>query len=443
MKPRQPELIGEIPVSETKTLAGSGKLPSFLMFAPACFPPGNPEAFVNANLVMAVLRGGWQVDVVTMATAAHWYPHDPNAWPGLAECSVPVAEGRKTVAGLALAAAKTVIRSGHLVGGGRWALPAAQAALQLAKQRGYDCIISRALPPMAHLAALITARQTGLPWIANWNDPVPAEKFPAPYAGGKGKHAALPFWKNRFYREVGRQADWHTFPSERLRSYITDYLPKGSYQKSSVVPHIALDRGAAPTGARRSNFTLMHAGSLLPPRSPDVFLEGVRLFRDSNQSLRGFCVVFIVDRPDDVRQAAKAHGVEDLVRIEKSRPYSEMPEVLAGADVLVIVEALVEEGIFLPSKFVDYVRTGRPILALSPPVGTLADILGERGGGIAVDGGRADAVARALQGMYRCWLDGTLDRRFGSERLFPHYSSEAILGAYRELIAQIGRKRRG
>lgn len=433
MKRPQPEQVAA-------NLADGGGLPRMLMFAPACFPPGNPEAFVNANLVLAALRSGWTVDVVTLETVRHWYPHDPKAWGALAECSLPVAEGRRNTVALLLAAARTVVRSGHPVGGGRWALPAAEAGLRLAAGTSYDCILSRALPPMAHLAALIAARKSGLPWIANWNDPVPAEKFPPPYAGGRGKHASLAFWKSRFYREVARKADWHTFPCERLRAYITDYLPKGTYARSSVVPHVALDR-AAPVSNRGPGFTLMHAGSLLPPRSPEVFLKGVGLFRERNRSLPDFSVVFLVDRPDEVRSAAKAQGVEDLVRIESSRPYTEMPAVLASADVLVIVEAPVEEGIFLPSKFVDYVRTGRPILALSPQVGTLADIL-KQGGGIAVDGQQPEAVAGALQTMYQCWLNGTLDERFGSEQLFPSYSSETVIGQYREIIARIRKERR-
>jgi len=427
-------------MSDDIYMTDNNKHPRILMFAPACFPPGNPEAFVNANLVLAVLECGWKVDVLTMALATHWYPQDPNAWPGLAECSVSVVQRNKTAASQFLVAVQTLFKFGHLVAGGRWALPAVETARQLMVGKHYDCIISRAMPDMAHLSGLITAQMTGLPWIANWNDPIPSEKFPPPYAGGKGKHAPLGFWKSRFYHEVANRADWHTFPSERLRRYITDYLPKGTYEKSSVIPHIALDKGVQSSNKGRG-FTLMHAGSLLPPRSPDVFLEGVKLFRERNETLRDFSVVFIVDRPDDVRNAAQSHGVEALVRIESSRPYMEMPAVLATADVLVIVEAQVEEGIFLPSKFVDFVRTGRPILAISPSVGTLADILKEQGGGIAVDGRRAEAVADALQCMYECWLNGTLDEQFGSEKLFFQYSREAVLGEYREIIARICKDR--
>ena len=43
------------------------------MFAPSCFPPGNPESFVNANLVSAMLDAGWLVDVITCADEVYQY----------------------------------------------------------------------------------------------------------------------------------------------------------------------------------------------------------------------------------------------------------------------------------------------------------------------------------------------------------------------------------
>jgi len=97
-----------------------------------------------------------------------------------------------------------------------------------------------------------------------------------------------------------------------------------------------------------------------------------------------------------------------------------------------VIEALVEEGILLPSKFIDYVKVGRPILAISPPVGTLADILNEIGGEIAINGRSAEMVADAIQVMYESWINGTLDYQFGSEKLLPLYSSETIMDHYQD-----------
>lgn len=410
------------------------------MFAPSCYPPGNPEAFVNANLVLAALEAGWKLDVISMSGLTHWYPNDNDAWRAVASCTTSIAKRERTLLNRLFGGLSGLVRSGHVVAGVRWALPAAAEALRLTVHRKYDFIISRALPAEAHLAAFIVAGETGIPWIANWNDPSPWEKFPAPYEGGGGSAAPLGYWTTRYYRAVAERAAWHTFPCERLRDYVAGYLPADISGKSTAVPHIALDKGGqAPPGNAR--FTLMHAGSLRAPRSAESFLRGVRLFLDRVRPAAGVSVVFIVDRPDEVAAAARANGVEGVVRIEKGRPYTEMPGVLAGADVLVIIEALVAEGIFLPSKFVDYVRSGRPILAVSPAVGTLADLLGKHGGGLAAAGGRPEDIASALSELYRHWQQGALDDRFSSAKLYPLFSRETVLGTYAEIFSRIAAPR--
>lgn len=414
--------------------------PRILMIAPVCFPPNNPEAFVNSNLAATFIAAGWHVTILTQSSKKDaWYPNDPEAWGDLSQSVVTYNETEYTHFNRLFALLKIFVKCGHFVRGvSLCALPAIIKAFSIiAKEKRFDVILSRALPEEAHLSALIIAKKAGIPWIANWNDPVPGEKFPEPFPGGRGKHASLGFWKDRFYRGVANRADWHTFPSERLRRYITDYLPKGIYEKSSVVPHIVLDKSARSFRKGRE-FTLMHAGSLQPPRSPDAFFKGVRLFRERNRLLLGFSVVFIVDRPDIVRNAAKSHGVEDVIRIENSRPYTEMSAVLTSADVLVIIEANMKEGIFLPSKFVDYVGTGRPILAISPKSGTIADILRTNGGGLAVDCESPDEIAVGIETLYKSWRHGVLDENYASDRLIKMFDKESVMKRYFEIFSKLG-----
>jgi hypothetical protein len=150
-----------------------------------------------------------------------------------------------------------------------------------------------------------------------------------------------------------------------------------------------------------------------------------------------FHIRFIVDRPDIVADSAKTMGVEDIIRIEASRPYSQMPQALAKSDVLVIIEAPLKEGVFMPGKLVDYVQIGRPVLALSPVVGTIADILSKHGGGIAVDCQSPDAVAQAFQTLYVHWTNGTLNRTYDSASLVGLFSEERVLRLYMDIFQSL------
>lgn len=405
------------------------------MFAPACYPPGKPEAFVNSNLALAMLDAGWSVDVITRPDSSLWYPSNVNIYERLAEHMVSIPEIEATLVNKYIQVLKTAVMSGHIASGWQWALPAAAAALKHIKHKKFDFIISRALPQSAHFAALITAKNTGIPWIANWNDPVPWEKFPVEFAGGRGPNAHLDYKTSRFFKAVSMKADWHTFPCERLRTYVADYLPVDIGLKSSVIPHIAMQSNEI-SSERNIKFKLLYAGSLISPRSPDIFLKGVSLFCERYKT-RDLEIVFIVDSYEEVLKSAEKYGVIDLVKIEPSRPYAEMNSILNTADVLVIIEAIMHEGIFLPSKFVDYVQTGKPILALSPVSGTLSDILNGVGGGLTVDNSSADDISEGILKLYQHWSKGTLNNMFGSNRLLKTFSTETILSQYLQVFNNI------
>ena len=203
-----------------------------------------------------------------------------------------------------------------------------------------------------------------------------------------------------------------------------------------MIPHVVMEKFAiAPVS--HDGFSACYAGSVLPPREVTVLLEGAKRFRKLLGNADSFYIRFIVDRPDIVADSAKTMGVEDIIRIEESRPYSQMPRALAKSDVLVVIEAPVKEGIFMPGKLVDYVQIGRPIVALSPVVGTIAHILSKHGGGIAVDCKSPDAVTQAFQTLYAHWKEGTLNQTYGSASLDRLFGEERVLRLYMDLFKKI------
>jgi hypothetical protein len=327
--------------------------------------------------------------------------------------------------------------SGQRTGGYTWAVPAAKRGLKLVAAGTYDLLLSRALPPEAHLAAYIVARKTGIPWIANWNDPTPYYMFPEPYVNGNnGRRQMMKFWERRFFQAVADKAAWHTFPCTRLQSYVFNYLPGDIAAKSSIIPHVAIKRYAKKNGIQ-SRFTLLYAGSLRFPRDPKPLLQGIKMFCDRLAPDEKISVRFITDCENRVAETIRSYFLEGIVQLEPMRPYDEMMRCMTSADVLVVLEADVKEGIFLPSKFVDYVQTGRPILAVSPKVGTLADIISTYGGGVAADITMPESIASSIGMLYEYWRSGVLDEHFSSERLFCMFDRDKVLGAYLDIFEKI------
>jgi colanic acid biosynthesis glycosyl transferase WcaI len=78
------------------------------------------------------------------------------------------------------------------------------------------------------------------------------------------------------------------------------------------------------------------------------------------------------------------------------QPFSELPDVLGSADVLLVLLEP-EAGVFsVPGKVLSHLCAGRPQVGLIPHENRATRVINESGGGIAVDAYRADAFVDAI-----------------------------------------------
>lgn len=391
-----------------------------LVIAPFCYPPASAEALVTLKFVLAALHKNWKVDVIGRSDIVTHYPSDEDdIWKDATKVIQPIS-------GILLSGngrlAKLACRLSTLV----WGLRATHQAIRLAKKNRYDLIVSRSTPAYGHLPALILSLLRNISWMACWSDPLPQKKAPPPY--GEGPYARIPFFYRWFLSSVARRANWHAFPCERLKDYYALYLPKVR-GKSIVLPHIALG-SIRESGPQTKQFTLCFTGSLTL-RSPERLFHAINAFIDKTGYT--LSVRLVCGGDSEAQQLVCRYGLGKLVTIEPFRSFQETRDILSEATVLMIIEADCEEGIFLPSKFVDYVQTGKPILALSPKVGTLSDML-SFGGGIAADCASAESIEQAISALYSAWQEGVLDSRYGSARLFDMFQEDHVMQQVAHLI---------
>src|SRR5207244_3458321 len=100
-----------------------------------------------------------------------------------------------------------------------------------------------------------------------------------------------------------------------------------------------------------------------------------------------------------------------------------------------LLESPMREGVFMPSKLADYLSAGRPILALSPAAGTVADYL-SAGGGLRVDPDNPAAVASALAELYDRWRDGRLELLAPPPAVAERVSPIAVVPLYERAFKQ-------
>lgn len=410
-----------------------------LMFAPAFAPFTNPEAIVNTKLALAFLEAGWQVDIVTrdLANESSYNYHSGWAqhWLPLKSATHTVTYGVDGKIMRTLDTLRSAYRMGHLVDGCRWAAHAFELAIDLWTKGPYDFILSRSGPDAAHLPAMRLAALTGTPWIANWNDPSD-KKSPPPY--GYGQLAKLGWAYERYLKAVARSARFHTFPSERLRSYVGAYLGPTVRNASSVIPHLAKKDLGPPDYRKSDTFTITHAGHLSVERNPALFLAAVATLKHEMQLGRNLKVRIIGIVSDLTSQLVRQLDIVENLEFTGALSYEATLKFLVTSDANIIIEAQCAEGIFLPAKMADYVQAGRPILAIAPKDGTIVDLMAEHKGGIAADCTSGDAIYSALEKLYIHWKEGTLDDKFGTSKLYKALSQETVIGMYEELFSLIG-----
>jgi glycosyltransferase involved in cell wall biosynthesis len=392
-----------------------------LYISPLFAPTADSEAFCSAKLVQALGERGVSVTVLASSDARKGACIDSSRlWDSVRDVALDVPQFSEPDALRSILAA-TRFQTPAFAG---WVDAVVATAGRLHRKAGFDLVYTRSLPTIAHIAGFWCARQLRLPWVANINDPwkfnfLPGVNFPE-FSSFKAR--AYLFW----LRRTLRNASLVTYPCRRLRDFHTK-LAKLDYA-AEIIPHI----GSRPEHATRNpngHFCLVHAGKLgtreLTQRPSKALLAGLKAFIDTSAEAAALTRLVLVGPKDEETQSLISElGLERNVQTVGRVNYEDSLDYIASASACILIEACVNEGIFLPSKLSDYFACGKPVLALSPRIGTAAD-LADRGELIRVDHD-PDAVRNAIAEFYSEFKQGTLSARSPSDRLVAQLSGPSV-----------------
>jgi len=401
------------------------------MFAPAFVPMNNPEAIVNGKLALAFLNNGYELDVISKLneTDYNYSSKIDEIWIPLKERSIFIDLPKYRGITKYLDYTYCFLITGHLIQGCRWALKAYQTSLHLVKTNKYDVILSRAMPDCAHLPALLLARHTGIPWIANWNDPHD-EKAPHPW----GKIKKFSFFRNKFNTSVIKNADWHTFPSEKLRVYMSNYLAAEVLERSSVIEHIAIDFNGNHS-RDLEYFDICYAGALYTGRDPSSFLKCIEELRNENVSFKRYVRLFFIGKFGDwLFEIIKRSRLDNITNIIAPMSYMESLEFMSKMTLLFLLETNYTQGIFCPSKIVDYYQLSKPIIAIGAKGSEVEEILHKFGGGVYIAHNENKLLKNKLVELFSLWQANKLGTVVENSNLKAKFSPEIIVEKYDALF---------
>ncbi len=416
--------------------------PRVLCLSPFFAPLANAEAFCGSKVALHLLEAGVDLTVLDVDYTGHpKFSVDPSTlWKPLERIttSIPPHGGRPKFFSIPLG-----IRYGTPEWS-RWIRAAVATARRLHRERPFDLIYSRSLPNVAHIAAYWVARAIGRPWVANFNDPWDLEgAHLLPQDRENRKRTLALRISESWMRRVMRTANILTFPCARLRDYhLRLARPRG---ECVVVPHIGFHtRGEKSSG----QFHLVHAGNLEAGESSrrnttTGLLKAFRSFLDRCPEAHKSSRLLLVGPEDRATLAlAQELGLSPHVSCTGRLSYFESLQRIASATVCLLVEGNMSEGIYLPSKFADYIQSRKPVIALSPSVGTIED-LSPRTGVTRVNVDDPQGIESAIARHYDAFAAGQLASLEPGEDLVRQYDGVRIGNLLRSLCADLaGRSQR-
>ncbi|MEN4472832.1 glycosyltransferase family 4 protein [Mycolicibacterium cosmeticum] len=148
---------------------------------------------------------------------------------------------------------------------------------------------------------------------------------------------------------------------------------------------------------------VMYAGTLGLKHDPAVVAELLHSIPDD-------CRIVVVSEGIGREWLEKHCGGDEKLMLMDYRPYAELPDMLASADVLLGILERDASRFSVPSKILNYLCAGRPVLAVLPQDNAIASMVRTADAGLVTPPGDYAAAATALKQLL---TDPVLRRTLG------------------------------
>jgi colanic acid biosynthesis glycosyl transferase WcaI len=282
----------------------------------------------------------------------------------------------------------------------RQELQYARAASRTIASARPDVVVLSNVPLLSLLLVTTVLRLKRLPYVF-WHQDVYSNAIDVIARSRLGAAGAVVGWlAQRAERRVARGAEAVVPISDSFRSQLDAWgvdraavtvVP--NWAALDEMPQRPKDNPWSRAQGLATSPVLLYAGTLGLKHDPALLADLAAGVPD------GATVVVVSEgRGRTWLEGAKAErGLSDL-RLLDYQPYDELPDVLASADVLIVVLESDASRYSVPSKVLNYLCAGRAVLAVLPEDNGVAQTLRQAGAGVVVaPGDAAAAVAEALR----------------------------------------------
>ncbi|MCK4718477.1 MAG: glycosyltransferase family 4 protein [Thermoplasmata archaeon] len=285
-----------------------------------------------------------------------------------------------------------------------WARLARSRAIQMIKEGEFDALLTTSYPTSSHLLGYWIKEKTGIPWIADLQDPWV-------------RNYGIPF-PSRFHKKREMKMESSVVKTTDLVLNVTRSLAEEMRSEYSNQPGDKFDvlhNGFDPEDfpgkgyGRKGNMTILFTGSLWK-LDPSPVMEALCILGKTGRLDPALRLKFVGNTPRKWKEKAKNMGLENIVEFQDAVPHSTVPGMLETADCLlqILYRGEGKERI-LGGKLGEYLDSRRPILTVANK-GELAEVMREANVGPIVEPENVEGIAKALHGLVEGWKRGETAR---------------------------------
>ena len=289
-----------------------------------------------------------------------------------------------------------------------WIRPSVRFLKKYLAEHPVDLIVSTGPPQSMHLIGLRLARETGLPWIADFRDP----------------------WTRIFYfkhlQMTKATERWH----EKMEKKVLDEasavvavspLVQQEFQAMTDTPVELITNGfdecdfegsecTEAYGGPEKNFTITHTGLFAADGNPTVLWDVLSEKCAKDEQFRKLLKIKLIGKNDEqIIKALEDRGLKDMLEDMGYQPHSAAVQEQRTASVLILpLRKEPEYKAVLPGKLFEYMASFRPVLGIGQTDGAMAMILNETKTGKVIDWEDKEGISEYIEKCWKMHLEGRL-----------------------------------
>ena len=282
-----------------------------------------------------------------------------------------------------------------------WVKPAVGFLKEYLAKNDMDIVISSGPPHSLHLIGMALKEELGIKWVADFRDPWTTIHY----------HQSLRLNKRAQKKHLKLE-------SQVLNNadlvVVTSLNTKKEFQKTTNKPIEVITNGYDISEKIESNldaqFSIVHIGSLLTNRNPEILWEVLSELKEENKAFSKALLIKLVGTvSEDVLKSIEAVGLTANYKTLGYVSHQEAIQIQHDTQVLLLVEMdSPETKSIIPGKLFEYVAANRPILALGPDGSDVEGILKETNSGNYFKYTDKEKLKKQLQLYYEAYLKANL-----------------------------------